>query len=30
MQGVLTQIATLLVLVAGFVWNRRSARPLAA
>jgi high-affinity iron transporter len=30
LQGVTTQILTLAVLVAGFVWNRRSARALAA
>jgi high-affinity iron transporter len=30
LQGVLAQLVTLVVLAAGFVWNRRSGRPLAA
>jgi len=30
LQSILAQVATLLVLLAGFFWNRRSARPIAA
>jgi high-affinity iron transporter len=30
LQGIAVQLVTLLVLLAGFVWNRRSARLAAA